>query len=114
MSYGLFVGSAADYVLVKEAVVKHGSNQWYTIGLKLGLNHNEMSAITYDKPNPARKLLSIINTKKAEVTATIMAENLLRVCSQILTPINKIVQEELERKGDILIVNAVFIQLVCQ
>ena len=86
-----------EFEAVKDAVVKHGSNKWYEIGLKLGLNENEIRNSTYNIPTEDGRLLAVIEAKKTKVGKNITAKDLLRACHQIPTPIDKQVEGELKK-----------------
>ena len=97
----LCVGYSLDFDTVKRALVKYGCNQWYEIGMELGLNGNEIKEETHVIPSFPGKLLAIIEAKRMKVGKVKTAEGLLRACYCIPTPIGKEVEDEL-KKGKIL------------
>ena len=97
----LCVGHSPDLDTVRDAVVKHGCTQWYEIGLKLGLNGNEIIDKTHTIPTSTGKLLAVIEAKRMKDGKVKTAEDLLRAFYFICTPIGKEVEDEL-KKGEIL------------
>ena len=97
----LCVGYSLDFDTVRDAVVKHGCNQWYEIGLKLGLNGNEIKGETHVIPTSTGKMLAVIEAKWMKDGKVKTAQDLLRACYCIPTPIGKQVKDEL-KKGEIL------------
>ena len=97
----LCVGHSPDFETVRRAVVKHGCNQWYEIGMELGLNGNEIIDKTHVIPTSTGKLLAVIEAKRVEDGKVKTAEDLLRACYCIPTPIGKQVEDEL-KKGELL------------
>ena len=95
------VGHSPDFDTVRDAVVKYGCNHWYEIGLKLGLNGNEIIDKTHVISPSAGKLLAIIEAKRVKDGKVKTAEDLLRACYFMSTPIGKQVEDEL-KKGEIL------------
>ena len=97
----LCVGYSLDFDTVRDAVVKYGCNDWYEIGLKLGLNGNEIIDKTHVIPPSTGKLLAVIEAKRVKDGKEKTAEDLLRACYCMSTPIGKQVEDEL-KKGEIL------------
>ena len=97
----LCVGYSLDFDTVRNAVVKYGFNQWYEIGLNLELNGNEIIDKTHVIPTPTGKLLAVIEAKRVKDGRVKTAEDMLRACYYIPTPIGKQVTDEL-KKGEIL------------
>ena len=97
----LCVGYSPDFETVRRAVVKHGCNQWYEIGMELELNHNEIIDKTHVIPTSTGKLLAVIEAKRVKDGKEKTAEDLLRACYCMSTPIGKQVEDEL-KKGEIL------------
>ena len=97
----LSVGYSPDFETVRRAVVKHGCNQWYEIGMELGLNGNEIIDKTHVIPTSTGKMLAVIEAKWMKDGKEKTAQDLLRACYCIPTPIGKQVEDEL-KKGEIL------------
>ena len=97
----LCTGHSLDFDTVRDAVVKYGCNQWYEIGLNLGLNGNEIIDKTHVIPTSTGKLLAVIEAKRVKDGKVKTAEDLLRACYCIPTPIGKQVEDDL-KKGEIL------------
>ncbi|XP_062506351.1 uncharacterized protein LOC134182925 [Corticium candelabrum] len=87
-----------DFDTVRDAVVKHGCNQWYEIGLKLGLNGNEIKGETHVIPTSTGKMLAVIEAKWMKDGKVKTAQDLLRACYCIPTPIGKQVKDELKKE----------------
>ncbi|XP_062506673.1 uncharacterized protein LOC134183207 [Corticium candelabrum] len=91
-------GHSPDLDTVRDAVVKHGCTQWYEIGLKLGLNGNEIIDKTHTIPTSTGKLLAVIEAKRIMKDGKVKtAEDLLRAFYFICTPIGKEVEDELKK-----------------
>ena len=97
----LCIRHSLDFDTVRDAVVKYGCNQWYEIGLNLELNGNEIIDKTHVIPTSTGKLLAVIEAKRVKDGKVKTAEDLLRACYCIPTPIGKQVTDEL-KKGEIL------------
>ena len=82
---------------VIEAVVKHGSNQWYETGLALGLADAAIMSKTHAIPNYPGKLRAIIEMKRQDVGYEGLRYALVNVCFEISidTPIAGSVRDEL-------------------
>ena len=77
-----------DFKSIRDAVVKHCSGQWFEIGLTiLGLNNDEIERQTHDKPYPTGKLLALIEARRTKDGGSKTAEDLLRMCYEISTPV---------------------------
>ena len=97
----LCVGYSLDFDTVRDAVVKYGCNQWYEIGLNLGLKGDNIKGETHEIPFPPGKLMAVIEAKRRKDGKVKTAEDLLRACHRIPTPIGKEVEDEL-KKGEVL------------
>ena len=80
---------------VIEAVVKHGSNQWYETGLALGLADAAIMGKTHAIPNYPGKLRAIIEMKRQDVGYEGLRHALVKVCFEIDTPIAVSVRDAL-------------------
>ena len=80
---------------VIEAVVKHGSDQWYEIGLALGLTRATIKGTTHQIPNYPGKLRDIIETKRQQAGNEDLKNDLIQVCFKIDAPIGRAVLDEL-------------------
>lgn len=81
---------------VFQAVVKHGVNQYYSLGLRVGFSDAEIEILCHNKPAYSDKLLAIIE-RKIHVTGEKAAEEAFLVaCRKIPSPIYHAVMEELE------------------
>ena len=97
----LCIGHSPDFEAVRRAVVKYGCNHWYEIGMELELNDNEITEKTHVIPSFPGKLMAVIEAKRKKDGKVKTAEDLLRACYCIPTPIGKEVEDEL-KKGEIL------------
>lgn len=80
---------------VARAVARYGSAMWFELGLELRLTSDEITGVTYDKPQPSNKLLAIFQFK-ADKAGEETAETLfLEACKVLQTPIYAAVMEEL-------------------
>ncbi|XP_062506531.1 uncharacterized protein LOC134183094 isoform X1 [Corticium candelabrum] len=91
-------GYSLDFDTVRDAVVKYGCNQWYEIGLKLGLKGDNIKGETHEIPFPTGKLLAVIEAKRRQDGKVKTAEDLLRACYCIPIPIDKEVEDELKKE----------------
>ena len=98
----LCVGMLPDYETVRNTVVKHGSSQWYEIAVKLGLNNNKIREETHNKATDGGKLTAVIEAKREQVGKMETVKESLRACHRIHTPIDREVEDELEKKGAVL------------
>lgn len=89
----------ADVNSVIKAVIKHGNDRWYDIGLKLGLSNAQVNTTANDKPSGDGKLLALIERKKEEVGVQCLAQDLLRACKDISSPIIGAVEDELQNSS---------------
>ncbi|XP_062519393.1 uncharacterized protein LOC134194477 isoform X3 [Corticium candelabrum] len=92
-------GMLPDYETVRNTVVKHGSSQWYEIAVKLGLNNNKIREETHNKATDGGKLTAVIEAKREQVGKMETVKESLRACHRIHTPIDREVEDELEKKG---------------
>ena len=88
-----------DVESIITAIIRAGSNQWYGIGLKLGLNHAQINNTTHAMPTNPDKLRALIETRRLQVDDQIVVWELLDACVNIATPIFGVVEEELKRQG---------------
>ena len=72
--------------------------------MKLGLNDKDIKSEAWNKVGSGARLLSLIERNRMRVGASKTAEDLLKVCSQISTPIKAAVQDELEERGELFVV----------
>ena len=82
------------------AVVRVGSDQWYEIGLKLGLNHAQINDTVHVIPTNPGKLRALIETRRQQVDddETVVQE-LRDACVNIASPIFGGVKDDLQRQG---------------
>ena len=81
---------------VFNAVIGCGSSQWYSCGLKLDFNHDQIEALCHDKVTPADKLSAIIQVKTKQVgDVKKMDDLLLEACRHLPDPIDGAVKEKL-------------------
>ena len=83
-----------DPQLVLSAVLKHGPECWYPIGLKLGFTAGQVKAITYI-PRDEDKLPALFETKANALGRDEAAGQLLDACGTISSPILGVVMDEL-------------------
>ena len=81
-----------DPQLVLSAVLKHGPECWYPIGLKLGFSAGQVKAITFAIPRDEDKLTE---TKANALGRDEAAEQLLDACGTISNPILGVVMDEM-------------------
>ena len=87
-----------DFKSIRDAVVKHCSGQWYEIGLTiLGLNSDEIRRQTFDIPYSTGKLLALIEARRTKDGGSKTAEDLLRMCYEISTPVCEEMKVEFKR-----------------
>ena len=106
----LIVESLGDLLVVKpisqsapvsssavfNAVIGCGSCQWYSFGLKLDFNHDQIEALCHDKVTPADKLSAIIQVKTKQVGYVKKTDDLLlEACRHLPDPIDGAVKEKL-------------------
>ena len=84
-----------DPQLVLSAVLKHGPECWFPIGLKLGFTAGQVKAITFAIPRDEDKLTALFETKANALVRDEAAEQLLDACGTILNPILGVVMDEL-------------------
>ena len=73
---------------ISNVVIEYGSAQWYSFGERLGFNHDEIQALTFDKVTPADKLSAIINVRAKHVdNVKKMNDLLLDACNYLSNPI---------------------------
>ena len=92
---GLVSDEFHDPQLVLSAVLKHGPEYWYLIGLKLGFTASQVKAITFAIPRDEDKLTALFETKANAIGQDEGAEQLLDACGTIPNPILGVVMEEL-------------------
>ena len=81
---------------VSNAVIECGSFQWYSFGLTLGLDHDQIKELCYDKVIPADKLSAIIQVKAKQVgDVKKMNDLLLEACRHLPDPIDDVVKYKL-------------------
>ncbi|XP_062510110.1 uncharacterized protein LOC134186192 isoform X3 [Corticium candelabrum] len=81
---------------VSNAVIGCGSCQWYSFGLKLDFNHDQIEALCHDKVTPADKLSAIIQVKTKQVGDVKKTDDLLlEACRHLPDPIDGAVKEKL-------------------
>jgi hypothetical protein len=99
-SVSVFGPSHYDSVIA--AVLKHGRDQWFSIGVKLDYSIAEVNSICHDKPTNADKLLSIILQKSEDVGKKTTLDLLMKACKSIPSPIYGSVRDQimLEDKGN--------------
>ena len=76
-----------DPQLVLSAVLKHGPECWFPIGLKLGFTAGQVKAITFAIPRDEDKLTALFETKANAHGRDEAVEQLLDACGTILNPI---------------------------
>ena len=82
----------------KPARFRHCSGQWYEIGLTiLGLNSDEIERQTHNKPYPTGELLALIEARRRKGGGSKTAEDLLRMCYEISTPVCEEMKVEFKR-----------------
>jgi hypothetical protein len=81
---------------VIEAIVKHGSDQWYQIGRSLGLIHATVTSAA-DFPS---KLREVIRRKREQVGDDDLKRSLVEACVWIDDPIDIAVWEELRKLNE--------------
>ena len=86
-------------VRLKTAVVSHGINQWYGLGLALGLEHALIQSIADNKPSHADKLRALIEKKRQQVGSEKLTEELLNACQNIPHPIRGVVEQTLKESS---------------
>ncbi|XP_062505761.1 death-associated protein kinase 1-like isoform X2 [Corticium candelabrum] len=92
-------GNMPDFKSIRDAVVKHCSGQWYEIGLTiLGLNSDEIRRQTFDIPYSTGKLLALIEARRTKDGGSKTAEDLLRMCYEISTPVCEEMKVEFKSK----------------
>ena len=85
-----------DALTATKAVVRKGQDQWYEIGLELGMEHAEIMASVHAIPSNAGKLRAIIETTRQKVGNESLVEQLMTACKNIPTPIDGDVRQELD------------------
>ena len=88
---------SAPFLKVEESVVRHGQNQWSSIGCALGFTEAEMQARCHDKPMPSGKLQAIIRLKAEKVGEENTTSELLEACKHIPSPIYGSVKDDLNK-----------------
>ena len=78
------------------AVVAHGIDQWYGLGLALGLEHALIKSVADTKPSHADKLRALVEEKRQQVGSEKLREELLKACQNIPRPIRGVVEQTLE------------------
>ena len=68
---------------VIDAVVNHGSDQWYQIGLALGLTDAAITSKTHTIPTCPVKLRAVIEMKRQDVGYDGLRDALVNVCFMI-------------------------------
>ncbi|XP_062508712.1 death-associated protein kinase 1-like isoform X2 [Corticium candelabrum] len=92
-------GNMPDFKSIRDAVVKHCSSRWYEIGLTiLGLNGDEIERQTHNKPHSTGKLLALIEARRTKDGGSKTAEDLLRMCYEISTPVCEEMKVEFKSK----------------
>ena len=66
-----------------KAVVSHGSDQWFGLGLSLGLEYALIVSVAGDKPTCTDKLRALIEEKRQQVGNEKLREELLKACQEI-------------------------------
>ena len=89
--------SAVDSLI--KAVLAHGSNRWYGLGLALGLEPALIESVTHTKPDHADKLRALIEKKRQEVGSEKLGEELLKACGNVPHPIRGVVEETLKESS---------------
>ena len=69
------------------SVMKHGADQWYSLGIELGYRHAQVIAFTKDMKRDELKLRALINQKRAELGREKLTDCLLSACKDIPYPI---------------------------
>ena len=80
---------------VIKAVVKHGSDKWYQIGLALGLTNATVTSTTHTIPSCPGKLHAIIEMRRQHVGNDRVRNALVNICFDLDTPIAVAVRDEL-------------------
>ncbi|XP_062514456.1 uncharacterized protein LOC134190042 isoform X2 [Corticium candelabrum] len=80
---------------VFDAVIRHGTSQWYSFGLKLNFNHNQLEALCHNKVSYGDKLSAIIHERSQQAGVENMDNLLLEACKRLPNPIYSNVAEEL-------------------
>ena len=88
-----------DPELVLSAVLKHGLDQMYSIGRKLGLTASQMTAITRPIPTNEERLRALFETKAKSIGRKKAGEQLLEACGTIPYSILRKVMDELIGEG---------------
>ena len=77
--------------------MKHGEDQWYSIGRAMGFIHSQIEACTSDKPSYASKPEAIIEEKVRESGIKETEKCLLAACKTIPKSIIGVVKAYIEK-----------------
>ncbi|XP_062499727.1 uncharacterized protein LOC134177040 isoform X2 [Corticium candelabrum] len=96
----LFTGNVEQgYVSITRAVVHCGSSHWHEIGLRLGMNEDQIKLETRDQPRYTGKLRALIEARRAKVSEQQTIEDLLKACRWIPQPIYDDVIQQWQKEG---------------
>ena len=84
--------SASSFMLIHcnpvvKAVLKHGRNQWFSLGVNMGYRQAEINSMCQDKASDADKLLAMILDKSEQNGEEAVVTVLLEACKSIPSPI---------------------------
>jgi hypothetical protein len=84
---------------VIRAVLRHGRDQWLSVGVEMGYSMAEVESVSHDKPSHGDKLLSIILRKIEDLGEKGTVALLLKACRSIPSPIYGAVMDQLTLEG---------------
>ena len=80
---------------VIRAILKHGSAQWYALGVALQFSNDEINQYCHNKAYDTNKLLVLFEIKAEEMGVEALEDFALKACQTIATPIRGAVLNEL-------------------
>ena len=93
------IGGESTLESLKTSVIALGSDQWYGLGIALGIEPSMIMASTYSMVTPADKLLALIAIKELAVGSERLRDVLLEACQNIKSPIRVLVEQKLRESS---------------
>ena len=97
-----------------KAILIQGSTRWYPIGLQLGLNDSQIRSTVNGIALDHDKLRAIIEWTRIQMKDEIVVRKLLDACSDIVLPIRGAVQDELQKLGEVMLLNNLNLLIIYQ
>ena len=92
-------------------MARQGSRRYYEIGIKLGLNHFQITEIEQGLDSDDKKLRAIVENRRKHMEDETVLQELLDACMNIVPPIYKAVQQELQKQGEVVL--QIINELIC-